>query len=361
MNMKKIMLAAVSVLLCAALLAGCGSNDAAEEFSYSGPFTEAGSWDGIDAADYVTLGDYASLTLPADVTTPDPDEVELFLSDLMADYAETAQVTDRAVQQGDTVCISYVGSIDGIPFEGGSTGDEGTTVTIGVTQYIDDFLDQLVGHKPGETVSVEVTFPDDYGSEELNGKDAIFVTDILYIEESVIPELTDSFVALKFSDALGVKTVAELTAAVEDELVRNAALDYVRQWLVDNSTVSAVPEEMVAYEEASMLQSYDLYAQQYDMELEDFLTTYLGVDSATLLANEKQVTEDNVRYYLIIEQVAVAEGVEVTDEYIADFFTKNTGSADYSEYVDFYGEGYVNWVARVSMTEDLLVDRLLAK
>lgn len=95
---------------------------------------------------------------------------------ILSEYPDTVQVKDREVKDGDSVNIDYVGSIDGEEFDGGNTNGEGTTVTIGQTEYIDDFLEQLIGHKPGETFDVNVTFPEDYGQEALNGKDAVFKT-----------------------------------------------------------------------------------------------------------------------------------------------------------------------------------------
>lgn len=88
----------------------------------------------------------------------------------------TSYSTDSSltVEDGDTVNIDYVGSIDGVEFDGGNTQGNGTDLTIGSGRYIDDFEEQLIGAHPGDEVEVTVTFPDDYGNEELNGKEAVF-------------------------------------------------------------------------------------------------------------------------------------------------------------------------------------------
>lgn len=98
---------------------------------------------------------------------------------------ETAYLTDSSltVEDGDTVNIDYVGSIDGVEFSGGNTQGYGADLTIGSGSYIDDFEEQLIGYHPGDTVEVVVTFPEDYGNEELNGKEAVFVTTINGIYE----------------------------------------------------------------------------------------------------------------------------------------------------------------------------------
>lgn len=91
--------------------------------------------------------------------------------------------TSLTVEDGDTVNIDYVGSIDGVEFDGGSTNGSGTDLVIGSGSYIDDFEEQLIGAHPGDTVDVTVTFPEDYGNEELNGKEALFVVTINGIYE----------------------------------------------------------------------------------------------------------------------------------------------------------------------------------
>ena len=86
--------------------------------------------------------------------------------------------TSLTVKDGDTVNIDYVGSVDGVEFDGGSTKGRGADLTIGSGTYIDDFEEQLIGAHPGDTVEVNVTFPENYGDEELNGKDALFVVEV---------------------------------------------------------------------------------------------------------------------------------------------------------------------------------------
>lgn len=91
-----------------------------------------------------------------------------------SDTASYSTDTSLTVEDGDTVNIDYVGTIDGVEFDGGSTNGAGTDVVIGSGNYIDDFEEQLIGAHPGDTVEVNVTFPEDYGNEELNGQDAVF-------------------------------------------------------------------------------------------------------------------------------------------------------------------------------------------
>ena len=106
-----------------------------------------------------------------------------FVPEEKGNEIEYNHITDRVVAKDDYVNIDFVGSVDGVPFDGGSTGGQGTIVQAGSTNYIDDFLDQIIGIKPGETVDVNVTFPDSYGEASLAGKKALFVTTVNYIVE----------------------------------------------------------------------------------------------------------------------------------------------------------------------------------
>ena len=102
---------------------------------------------------------------------------------LRSENDDSSSDTSLTVEDGDTVNIDYVGTVDGVEFEGGSTDGNGTDLVIGSGDYIDDFEDQLIGSHPGDTVEVQVTFPDDYGNEELNGKDAVFTVTVNGIYE----------------------------------------------------------------------------------------------------------------------------------------------------------------------------------
>ena len=116
--------------------------------------------EGVTALDYVTLPeDYDHIFLPADVTTATDEDIQASIDSLLAGFASYEQLTDVEVKEGDTVNIDYVGSVDGVEFDGGSTQGNGTNVVAGSTNYIDDFLTQIIGHKPGETFDVNVTFP----------------------------------------------------------------------------------------------------------------------------------------------------------------------------------------------------------
>lgn len=192
---KKVLAASLTLALAAAMMSGCGNskkNDTAQEqttesqaqttptVDYSQGLNDDGTLKGDDGA-YVTLCDYSSIEIPESEISVEDSEVDTEVDSLMTNFQTENQVKDRAVKDGDVVNIDYVGTVDGKEFDGGSA--EGYNLTIGSGSFIDDFEDQLIGHKPGDEVKVEVTFPDDYSSEDLAGKDAVFDTTINYISD----------------------------------------------------------------------------------------------------------------------------------------------------------------------------------
>ena len=266
------------------------------------------------------------------------EDVQTQVDSLLASYATTVEVTDRAVEDGDTVNIDYVGSVDGVEFDGGSTGGAGTTVTIGVTSYIDDFLEQLIGHMPGETFNVEVTFPDPYeNNPDLAGKDAVFVTTINYIEDSQLPEYNDAFVAENFAENGGYTTTAELEQAIKDSIVQNNTYNYVITYMNDNSTVSQVPDTMKEYQAYVMLDYYNTYASYFGMELSDFISQMLQAESQDALVEAQAANiEAAAKEALILQAVAEAQGITVDTAAAQEMMGEN-----YETAVSTYGEPYV--------------------
>ena len=208
-------LAAVLALGMTAALAGCGSTASSEataesaateetaassateetaevdesaydylaDFSFSQAYDDNGYLKDVTALDYVTLpDDYADITIDADLGQVTDEDISNYIDqNVLSNYATDEKVTDRAAADGDTVNIDYVGSVDGVEFDGGNTQGNGADLTLGSHSYIDDFEDQIVGHMPGESFDVTVTFPEDYGNEDLNGKEAVFKTTLNYI------------------------------------------------------------------------------------------------------------------------------------------------------------------------------------
>ena len=179
----------VALLLCACgkgsanstdTAAGSETESAAQSASESASETETETEDtnayayDYDVESLVKLGDYKGLTYTETDTSVSDEEVESQINSTLTAHATPEQIKDRAVEDGDTVNIDYVGKIDDVAFDGGSTDGNGTDLVIGSGSYIDNFEEQLIGAHPGDEVEVKVTFPDDYQATDLAGKEAVF-------------------------------------------------------------------------------------------------------------------------------------------------------------------------------------------
>jgi trigger factor len=339
---KKYLCLLIALVTVLAMLTGCGDKkDAA--FSYSDGIDKNGFWKGITALDYVELPDYKAIPIPSEVHTITDEALQAKIDELLSSYATTEQVTEGAIKDGDTVNIDYVGSVGGVEFEGGSTGGTGTDVTVGETSYIDDFIEQLIGHTPGETFDVNVTFPTPYtNNEELSGKDAVFVTTINYIVNTVTPELTDAFVAEKLSGEYGWNTVTEVKDDLTAGLQKEAISSYLQEYLSTDVKVKSVPDSLIKYQDDAMVKYVKDSAENQGVELEEFLSTYVGVSSLDeLITSSADVNKTSAQFSLVIQAIAEDAKIKVSDDDVANYFKENMGTDDYSEYEKNYGMPYL--------------------
>jgi trigger factor len=329
------------------------------EFNYSDGIDENGFWKDVKALDNVELCIYEGISIPNDIQDISDQEIQLNINDILAYFASVNHITDRAVKDGDTVNIDYVGSIDGVEFEMGSTNGLGTDVTIGVTKYINDFLEQLIGHTPGETFNVEVTFPNDYGREELNGKDAVFSVTINHIVETIVPELTDDFVKENLSQEYGWNTVKEMKDEIESDLRSSAIYYYVQQYIVENSTVKSIPDSILKYQQNSMIQYYKNYADAYGIDFNEFLSASMGVSNTDELI--EMFHDDNEKaaaFYLVTQAIAEDSGISVTNDDVAAYF-KEMGMDDTSELQKTYGMPYLKLITLNQKVMDYIEDKVI--
>lgn len=321
-----------------------------ENFTYSDSIDENGYWEGVTALDYVTLpSDYASVSVSRADVEPSDQDVEDNISDLLYGYATINEITDRAAKDGDTVNIDYAGTVDGVAFTGGTYA--GYNLTLGSGNFIDDFEDQIVGHTPGETFDVNVTFPEGYNDSTdsagntvaLSGADAVFSVTLNYISEEIVPELTDDWVAENVSEE-NINTVDELREFYRNQIytenLRTAVMDY----LVEKSTFSAIPQKVMDYQVNQCLNYYYTMGSYYGYELDEFVSVF-GYESADDMLAEME--DDIVKYSkeaLLYQAVSEAMGVTPTQEQIDT----------YAGYTTYYGENYCRMVALMDAVSEAL-------
>jgi trigger factor len=336
------------------LLAGCDSDTDESEsglaYLYSAGIDKNGFWEGIKALDCVENFDYRAMTIPADAHRVSDDYLQYQIDTLMAGYMSRVQITDRAVADGDIVNIDYEGKIDGVVFEGGSTLAVGVDVIIGAADdtddadnmlsFLDDFLEQLIGQMPGKTIDIEVSFPDDYYEETVQGKKAVFATTINYIVER--EELTDDFVAKNLSASNGWTTIEEMRTGMRAGIQKNLIGQYIEEFLRTEVPVKSIPDSLMEYQEAVLLHGYQELADYNGMELEAYLQEYENFSSAEeCVADAYNDLVENATYLLVVQAVAEDAGISVHDEDLEKYSAEHLWSSDIAVQVEYYGLPYV--------------------
>lgn len=326
---------------------------------YSKGITDEGFWEGVKALDYITLPEYKGVAIPAGEIAPSAEDIQKLKDSLVESFGEKTKITDRAVEDGDQVNIDYVGSVDGVEFSGGSTGGSGTTVTAGSTNYIDDFLTQIIGHKPGETMNVVVTFPEGYNDSTdkdgntmvLQNKEAVFVTTINYIEgEMEYPELTDAFIAENFKADRGWSTLAELDAAVEQQVQETNKYNWLLTYLTENAAVSEVPQSIIDTMVEMNIASATGSAAQNGLDLATFLTL-MGYESEDAFRTEMAAqAKETARQLLIFQAIAETEGMNVSESDLTEAFGDQS-----STLAEYYGMGYLKMQMLMGKIQDFLM------
>lgn len=323
-----------------------------ENFDYSAGLDENGYWSGVKALDHVKLPeDAAAIPVPKAEVQPTSEEIQAEIDNLLRMNAATTQVTNRAAANGDTVNIDYTGTVDGVAFNGGAAA--GYDLTLGSGSFIDGFEDQVVGHTPGETFDVKVTFPDGYGDTTdaegntmtLSNQKAVFSVTLNYISETVLPTLNDEWVDASFGATDDIHTVADLEALCSELLIDANIKDYVMDYLMKNSEFKALPEVITDYQVNQCLNYYNTMARYYGYGLEDFVKETAGYENADALlasmdANLERYSQEALLYQAVAESLSIAPTQEQLDRY--------------SSYNEVYGENYCRMVALMDAVSETL-------
>ncbi|MCI8973666.1 MAG: hypothetical protein HFH79_08780 [Lachnospiraceae bacterium] len=346
-RISKILSIAAAAALAAVVIIAAGKMvylSAMRTTSISDPsagLTADGKIEGFDAGKSLTLADYANISVPADEVAATDEEVDADIQSTLEAHKEANTDAALEIQDGDEVNIDYVGTVDGVEFEGGNSNGEGYDLTIGSGLFIDDFEQQLIGHKPGENVSVEVTFPDDYDGEEVAGKDAVFAVTVNSI--SVTPELTDEFVAENITEE-GVTTAEEYRTFVKNKFYEQHLEEYLTNYIVDNTTVKSYPSDYLKKVRAttkandeSMLQYFSSYGMTNVWDIrDDDIKDELSYEKE-LRTRAKETAKSAMVYQAIFEDAGLtldmeAAYAEMTEENGEDYVTNMKEN---------YGEAYL--------------------
>ena len=276
-------------------------------------------FDEINAEEYVTLGEYKGLEIVNTTQAISDEEVDSYIEYMLAATGgELEEITDRdVIENGDVANIDYVGKKDGVAFDGGS--DEGYDLAIGSGSFIPGFEEGLVGVKKGETVDLELTFPENYRAADLAGAKVVFTVTVNGIYKELTPEFNDEFVA-----GLGIENVStteEYRSYLKNTMEENEkeyALQEMQTQLLtmatENATVSGRPQELVDRFYQVNINNMTYNAAMYGMDLQSFVSAYYGMDNETFEAETLAAAEESAKQALVCLKIAAEENITVTEE-----------------------------------------------
>ena len=320
-----------------------------------------------DVESMVKLGEYKGLTYTETDVSVSDDEVESQINSTLTAHATAEQITDRAVEDGDTVNIDFEGKIDGKTFDGGTAS--GASLTIGSGTFIDGFEDGLIGVKPGDKTTLKLKFPDEYKTNtDLAGKDVTFDVTVNYIKgDDIVPELDDDFVkGLNIDDVSNVKEYrayvkSQLQANKESEAEKSKQSELLQQ-AVDNAEIKEIPEELVTQYATQYTDYYKQYASYFGLELPDFLTQYMNQTEEEFNQSAEDYGKERAGYMLVVSAIAKAEKVDVDalyDEKVAQY-AEQSGYADAATLEKDYSKRYLNQIIINEEVQNILEENAKA-
>lgn len=361
--MKKKWITACLLLGMAVSLWGCGNNTAGTAEGDKANTEETAETanvlylNEISAEEYVTLGDYVGLEFTTEKKEVTEEMVEQYISFLLMQQSEVQPVTDRdTVETGDIANIDYVGTKDGVAFDGGTA--EGFDLTIGSGRFIPGFEEGLVGVKVGETVELNLTFPENY-SPELAGAEVVFTVTVNSISASKAPELTDEWV--KSQNLEEAATAAEyrefirtfLETQAQDTYNYDLQIELIKKAL-ENATLQEPPKELQQrYNDIARNQA-ESQAAYYGVDLETLVSTSFGVTLEEFETELAAGALETAKQALVCKRIAEIENIVITDEEMNRKIEENYADWGYPS-----ADAFKEAVDLEEYRDSLLIDRVL--
>ena len=302
----------------------------------------------------VTIGAYKGIKIEKVEYNVNEDDIQTEINRLLERNAVEVNVDGRPCQNGDITVIDYSGSVDGVKFDGGTA--EKQNLTLGSGMFIPGFEDQVVGMNIGETKDINVKFPDDYGAEDLKGKDAVFTVTLHEIKEKKTPELTDEFVKEKEAFA----TVDAYKASVKERLEKANAQraereveDNLIKAITDSSEVE-IPDSLIEREIDNMVQQTSYRLMYQGLKFEDYLK-YTGQTEEDYRAGCRDSAKEHVKTQLVIDKILTDEKIVATEEDIMAKIEEQASSVGKS--VEEYAKS-VNDKQRSYIENGVIIDKL---
>lgn len=354
--MKRTIAVLLTLVMVLVLLTGCGA-----EYKI-----DISPYDSFNYDEYVTLPDYSGYTYTMDEVEVTDDDVDYEINARLAEASTEVEVTEGQVGEGDTIKINYVGTLeDGTTLDGMNA--ENQTLSLGSGSYIDGFETGLYGHEIGETVTLNLNFPDPYqNNPDLSGKGVVFEVTILSKTETQQAELNEEFISSNSEGAAKteeeyrdfIRTTLEETA--EEQAIYNAKSDIYQQ-ILDNSEVLQYPEDEIERQLQIGMEQYQSYATSSGMTWEDFVTSYFG-DEETFTTQLKSYVESQVGSKLIIYALCKKENIKVSDQEYTDQineYLEGFGVSSAEEFETYYGTTVEEYMQMYEVPTNMYLDKVL--
>lgn len=366
--MKKFRCIVGCVAVASLMLTACTGKDAADVASQ---VAEVASEEGmditkIDIDSYITaLGNYSGLTVETEKKMVITDAtVDQYIDYVVENSGMTGEKTevDRPVKTGDVVNIDYVGTKDGVAFDGGTGNYD---LTIGSGQFIPGFEDGLIGHEKGEVVTLPLTFPENYGNSDLAGQNVEFEVTINTISEQAPFELTDEYVTGLGID--GVTNAAEFKTYIKNSLESNAETSYengkrdaLLNAIYDASSFSdtEMPEKLLNYYIEQTTAEDRNKAQTYGTTIEEYVSVIYGMSYDDYMAQAKETAIVKLRDVMLCQKIATIEGITITEDEVEKELANNASQYGY-ESVDAFLNVISKDDFRNYLIELKVIDKLL--
>lgn len=320
-----------------------------------------------DLSKYVKVGNYKGLEYASQKASVTDEEVDVEIQRRLQKAAKTENSKTGKVENGDTINISFVGKIDGKEFEGGSS--ESTDITVGTTQMIDGFVEGLIGKNVGESVILNLKFPDDYGKTDLQGKAVEFKVTINSKKKISVPKLNKEFVKKNSK----YKTVKEYKEGVKKELLnqKQKSIDStVKQelWsrIINKSKAKKYPEKELneAMSQANKLEeSYKAQAQNYGMEWETYLKTVMRTDKKGFEKLKQEYAKNIVFNRMVMYSIARSENISLSNREYKKEILKILEDNGYDEesFKKAFGKDIETYADEQNWRQKILFDKVLDK
>ena len=341
------------MMLAALTLAACSGSSAPAFLS---------AYDYDDLTQFIKLGEYKGIEYEKTAPVSEED-VKARIDQDLSQNGEEKKIESGTVKEDSVVNIDYVGSIDGVEFEGGTA--QGAELDIANSNYIKGFAEGIVGHDVGETFDLHVTFPEDYGKEELNGKDAVFKTTINYMIERKPAEYTDAWVKenTEYKDKASYE--AGIKKELEEEQAASAdsnAKSEVFGKISDSSEVIEYPEKELGNARETIAKSYETAAKNAGVSLDEYLKS-MNLDTDSFNKTVDEDAQKNVKTELILRQIAKEEGIEFSESDYKDHLQNMLKEAGYTEeqFKETNGTDIYTYAEQNNLYVVYMFDRVMTK